>query len=85
MSDGDVPPILKERERLEDVVRVVLKGSREDADMSQEALARKLHLTRNQIANIEGGRSAVRMVDFVMIAKALHIGPERLLRRILQW
>jgi transcriptional regulator with XRE-family HTH domain len=74
-----------EHKRLENVIRAVLKASREDSDVSQKELARRLQLTRNVIANIETGRRAVLMADFVTIAKALNIHPERLVRRILQW
>lgn len=74
----------KEHKRLEHVVRAVFKDSREDSDVSQKELARRMQLTRNVIANIETGRRAVLMADFVMIAKALNIHPERLLHRILQ-
>ena len=75
----------QEHKRLEHVVRAVLKASREDSDVSQKELARRLQLTRNVIANIETARRAVLMADFVMIANALRVDPETLLRRILQW
>ena len=62
-----------------------LRASRIDADVSQEKLAALLGWTRNMIANIESGRRATRLDDFVIIARALNIEPERLLRRVLQW
>ena len=73
------------RRTLADRVSTILKASREDSDVSQEKLAKQLGWTRNMIANLESGRRVVRFADFVVIAKALHIEPERLLRRILQW
>jgi transcriptional regulator with XRE-family HTH domain len=66
-------------------VSMILRASRIDADVSQEALAMSVGWTRNMIANLEYGRRAVRFDDFVIIAKALDIEPERLLRRVLQW
>jgi transcriptional regulator with XRE-family HTH domain len=63
----------------------ILRASRVDADVSQEELATQLGWTRNMIANLESGRRVVRLGDFVVIARALKIEPERLLRRILQW
>ena len=63
----------------------MLKASREDSDVSQKELARRLQLTHNVIANIETGRRAVLMADFVVISRALLIDPGRLLQRILQW
>jgi ribosome-binding protein aMBF1 (putative translation factor) len=66
-------------------VSTILKASRIDADVSQEKLATLLGWTRNMIANLETGRRVVRVDDLVVIARALNIEPERLLRRILQW
>ncbi len=51
----------------------------------RKELARRLDVTRNVIANSETGRRVITVVDLVMIARALHISPETLLRRILQW
>ena len=73
------------RQTLARRVSTILKASRIDADVSQEKLAAVLGWTRNTIANIEGGRRAVGFVDFVLIARALHIEPGRLLQRVLQW
>lgn len=42
-------------------------------------------MTRNVIANLETGRRVITAADFVMIARALHINAETLLRRVLQW
>jgi transcriptional regulator with XRE-family HTH domain len=66
-------------------VRIVLKASREDSDRSQQELATSLGWSRNMIANLETGRRVIGFVDFVILAKALHVEPERLLRRVLQW
>jgi transcriptional regulator with XRE-family HTH domain len=66
-------------------VSTILRASRIDADVSQEALARSVGWTRNMIANLEYRRRVVRFDDFVIIAKALDVEPERLLRRVLQW
>lgn len=73
------------RGRLHRKAHMVLAASRRDLDVSQKELAEKLGWTRNQIANIETGRRAVQLTDFVLIAKALNIDPLALLRRILQW
>lgn len=73
------------RRILESRVRVVLKASREDSDRSQQDLATSLGWSRNMIANMETGRRAIGFVDFVMVARALRVEPERLLRRIFHW
>jgi DNA-binding XRE family transcriptional regulator len=74
-----------DRIRLERVIRIVLSASREGLDVSQRELAEKLGWSRNQIANIETGRRAIRLTDFLIIAKALNIDPLALLHRVLRW
>lgn len=74
--------ITVDRERLQQRVCKVLKDSREDRDMSQKELGRKVGMNRNQIANLEGGRRALRVADFVVIARALRVDPTTLLWRI---
>jgi predicted transcriptional regulator len=59
--------ITEDRERLESRLRVVLKASREDLDVSQRELARRMGCTRNMIANLETGRRDIRMSDFLLI------------------
>ena len=80
MSDGR-----PDRERLERAIPIVLSGSRRDLDVSQRELAAKLGWSRNQIANVESGRREVRLMDVLMIAKALNIDPIALLHRVLRW
>jgi ribosome-binding protein aMBF1 (putative translation factor) len=74
-----------ERKRLEKVVGVVISASREDSDVSQRQLAAKLGWSRNVVTNLETGRRVMTLTDFVLVARALRIEPERLLARILQW
>lgn len=77
--------ISAESRRLDECFRVIVKASREDADVEQKELARRLGVTRNVIANLENGRRVMTVADFVMIARALNINAETLLRRVLQW
>ena len=79
------PEFIDERARLERAIRAVLGASREDSDVSQRQLAGKLGWSRNVIANLETGRRVLGLADFLLIAGALHIEPERLLHRILRW
>jgi hypothetical protein len=44
-----------------------------------------MDISRNVIDNLETGRRVVTLTDFVLVATALRIDPERLLRRILRW
>jgi transcriptional regulator with XRE-family HTH domain len=73
------------RARWERVTRIVLAGTRNDLDVSQQELATRLGWTRNMIANLETGRRSVRLSDFLLIASALNINPDTLLQRILRW
>jgi DNA-binding XRE family transcriptional regulator len=66
-------------------VMAVISGTRCDADLSQKDLARRLHVTRNTIANIETGRRVVGATELPIIALALGISPEVLFKRIVLW
>ena len=74
-----------ERQRLERIIVAVLKASREDLDISRAELADRLGWKTAQIAELEIGRRIVRASDLILIAKALKIEPDALLRRILRW
>jgi DNA-binding XRE family transcriptional regulator len=78
-------PLSAGRKRLDECFRVVLKASREDADVAQKELARRIGVTRNVIANMETGRRVMTVAEFVMIARALNVNAETLPRRVLQW
>ena len=75
----------KERERWDRAVLAVIAASRNDSDVTQGELADRLGWTRTQVVNIEHGRRAIRASDLIMIAKALNLEPETLLRRIMRW
>jgi transcriptional regulator with XRE-family HTH domain len=74
-----------ERQRLEQTIVAVLKASREDLDISRAELAERLGWKPQQVAELEIGRRIVRAADLFLIARALKIKPEALLRRIAGW
>ena len=74
-----------ERQRIERIIVAVLKASREDLDISRAELADRLGWKPEQIAELEIGRRIVRAADLILIAKALKIEPDALLRRIVRW
>jgi transcriptional regulator with XRE-family HTH domain len=76
---------LREREKLERAILAVAKASREDADLDRHELAERLGLTYNQIVNMEHGRRAMSLVDFVLLAKAIGKDPGELLKRVVSW
>ena len=63
----------------------VIKASREDADLSRQELAERLGLTYSQIVNMENGRRAVQLIDFLMLAKAIGVDPVALFERVARW
>jgi len=84
-SGAPMPQGVFDRVRLDRSIRIVLRGSRTDLDVSQKELANRIGWTRNQIANLEGGRRSVHLTDFLKIAKALNVDPLTLLNRVLRW
>lgn len=75
----------KEREKWQRAVEAVLKATREDLDVSRRDLGEKVGLESSQVSNLENGRAALKVIDLILIARALGIEPDVLLRRILRW
>ncbi len=63
----------------------VLAATRRDKDVSQEALADRLGVSRDVVANIEAGRRRVEVSDLILIGRALDVDPEVLFRRVMRW
>lgn len=74
-----------QREQLYRAAITVITGSRRDADVSQEELARRLGWSRSKVAALESHSRRIELPDFVLIAKALEIDPETLFRRMMRW
>ena len=74
-----------EVERWNRAVIAVVSGTRHDADMSQRELARRLHVSRNTIANLETGRRIIQAAELPIMAKALGTSMDTLTRRIVLW
>jgi transcriptional regulator with XRE-family HTH domain len=75
----------EELQRWRRAVRLIVWVTRLDADLSQEELANRLHVSRNAVANWESGRRAIQVGELPLIAQALQCSPETLFRRILAW
>jgi DNA-binding XRE family transcriptional regulator len=74
-----------QRERWNRAVVAIWSATRRDADLSQEALARKLDWSRDTVASVEAGRRKVEVSDVILFAAALGLEPETIFRRILRW
>jgi transcriptional regulator with XRE-family HTH domain len=66
-------------------VIAVIKASRGDADLSRQELAERLGLTYSQIVNMENGRRAVQLIEFLMLANAIGVDPVALFERVARW
>lgn len=64
---------------------MVLSATRRDSDVSQEALAERLGVSRDVVANIEAGRRKIEVSDLILIARALDVNATELFGRILRW
>jgi transcriptional regulator with XRE-family HTH domain len=56
-----------------------VRAARENQDLSQATLARRIGFTRSSVANLEAGRQRIALHLFVLIAKALGVDPVTLL------
>ena len=75
--------IAAERARLQlGVIRAVV-NARNDADLTQQELADRLGLTKNQVVNMENGRAAIHASELALIATVLGVDFAELWRRIL--
>ena len=74
-----------QREQWHDAAVAVIAASRRDADIKQADLATKLGWSRSKVAKIEAGERRIELPDFILIAKALGIEPEKLFHRVMRW
>ncbi len=63
-------------------VREILVGARQDAGLSQRALAARLGKTGSHVAMIERGQRRVDLLEFCRIAESLGLAPVALMQRI---
>lgn len=63
-------------------VGVELRKAREEADLSQEELAKRAGISRVYISQLEGGKKSISLSLFMRIAKGMDIPPSKLIARI---
>jgi transcriptional regulator with XRE-family HTH domain len=61
----------------------VLVAARHEADIPQQALARKLGRPQSFIAKYEGGERRIDVIEFIAIARAIGADPLKLFREFL--
>lgn len=59
-----------------------LVGAREAAGLTQRQLARKIGTTQTKVARFEVGSRRVDVVELVVLARALDLSPEDLIRLV---
>jgi len=64
-------------------VFLYLSKREKSAKLSQHELARRLKASQTQIARIESGERRVDVVEFIDIAKVLHVDPHKLLAELI--
>ena len=69
-------------ERIYAVLGGQVRKRREDLEMTQAELSARIGLSRASVANIEGGRQAVLLHQFLSLADALEVPPADLLASI---
>lgn len=62
-----------------------LTASLEDLDVRKKELAARLGWTPRQVYNLFQGKKTVRVIDLILIAKALRVGPAELFGHIIEW
>jgi len=62
-----------------------LVASRREAGLTQRQLAERLNKPHTFVAKVEVGERRLDVVEFVAIAKALKIEPEKMFARFLSW
>jgi transcriptional regulator with XRE-family HTH domain len=66
-------------------VSQMISGTRHQAGLTQEDLAKKLGWSRSKVVRMESGKRRIDVAEFIEVAKALDVPPELLLAKILQW
>jgi transcriptional regulator with XRE-family HTH domain len=75
----------EQRKHWDEAVASVWSQTRRDSDLSQTALAKKMGVSRDTIAAIEGGNRRVTIADVILLAQLVGLEPKKLFERILLW
>jgi AraC-like DNA-binding protein len=71
--------------RLKKAIIAILTASLADADVRKKDLATRLGWTPRQVYNLFQGRKTVRVIDLILIARALRADPRVLMTHIVEW
>jgi transcriptional regulator with XRE-family HTH domain len=62
----------------------LLRGARQAAGLTQQALADKLERPQSFVAKYENGERRIDVIEFVALARALEVAPIKLFRRFVE-
>jgi transcriptional regulator with XRE-family HTH domain len=66
-------------------VRTTIQASRKDKGLNQEVSAERMGWTVDILSNVESGRRAITVSEFIVLAKQMGVEPEVMFRRVLKW
>jgi plasmid maintenance system antidote protein VapI len=72
-------------QRWRKTVGAVIGSSIRDSDRKQVHVARTVGMSENMLSEIVQGHRKTEMAEIVLIAKAIHVDPLVLIRRMLNW
>jgi transcriptional regulator with XRE-family HTH domain len=66
-------------------VQTTVQASRKDKGLNQEVASERMGWTADILSNIESGRRAITVSEFIVLAKQIGVEPEVMFRRVLKW
>lgn len=63
----------------------VLTASRKETGLTQREVAVRLRRPQSYLAKIESGERRLDVIEFVELARALRVNPQKLFERFLRW
>ena len=78
------PELAQERERLATAIVQILRGARQDADLTQAQMAYGLGWTEDKYANVESQRTPVSWADAILCARLANMETAELFAEFLR-
>ena len=75
--------VRRERDWIHESVVSVIRGARQDRDISQEKLASKMGWSKSVIVNLENLRRDFGVADFILLAEMYGMDPEELFASVI--
>lgn len=69
----------------DETVQYVIQSSRKQRKLSQPVVADRMAWTVDIVSNVEKGRRAITVSEFIVLAHELGVDPEVMFRRVMKW